>query len=730
MRRWRGFGAVLLFMIAVMVAGASAAPAFAQPAPVGSDATAQLKPVDDDAIIAAGKAGLWPLPPKPPSVAIHADDKWKRVFCTEQQRAEALDAAKAALAKAEAELKAWERYQQAAEQLDKFYRAHGYRRADELSKTLAEFEAGTRRVEVRVAQARIDYVSQAVIGDCRTGAGFLPKPPKLEGVSYARRNGFCTEEERRRYLEEVSAALAAARRNRARVEQYTAAAGSLSDALDRGEISSPSPGLKEAADKAYKLGEQLAKEADAEVSEVEKEKEAAEKAPLADCHPKTTTGGGLPAPPPPSKTPEPPPPPAADQPPDAGPPPALPPAEVVPGTKDGKPGGKSGVSLPPDPPLTPVSLPVPPPSFCSEEDRVKFLSDVFNPAAAQANANSTLANAHLSELSAAMRAAHSVEDDAAIRAAFDAYTAKANQLFQFAGEVQALRPAIMTATVGVCPPKPQLAETPPARPTETPPPPLTPVSHTGGGHCPTPPKPIVVGPNSKVGSGARTRQKAMNTAIGLVGGLLGGGGSPLGGGGGGSGGPEVVQCRIRDSEMTVFTDPETGVSLRVGARRVKDVVTVFAGIGKSPDSGTFQSAFLQRDDGSEQGPGKLGICELWGEWSLSVSWTKETYVNDRLVSRQEGGWSKSGTFSLPGVATASVQPGLWRSLGFSNASHGARQIMAQYRLPAAELATQPVRMVVHVTRPSQDPVTTAPFVLLMREGPKGLTFEKAAVDCS
>lgn len=229
---------------------------------------------------------------------------------------------------------------------------------------------------------------------------------------------------------------------------------------------------------------------------------------------------------------------------------------------------------------------------------------------------------------------------------------------------------------------------------------------------------VVLGPNREVGSGARSRQKAMSTALGLVGGLIGGGG-----GGGGSDGPQLASCRIKDSEMTVFSDPETGVDLKVGAKRAGDRVVVFADVAKSPDSGTFQSAVLENPARETLGPADAQICQLWGEWSLTVSWTRTTYVDNQVVKRESGGWSRSGDFSLPGQQTAAAG-GLWRRLGFSNASHGAREVALVYKAPASAFAEGPVDLVMHVTRPGRDPVTTAPFVLRMSEDPKGFRFQR------
>lgn len=243
--------------------------------------------------------------------------------------------------------------------------------------------------------------------------------------------------------------------------------------------------------------------------------------------------------------------------------------------------------------------------------------------------------------------------------------------------------------------------------------------------CGKKPQPIIVGSNGKVGSGARAKGKALSTLGGLAGGFLGGGG---GGGGGGNGkdGPPLVKCKIKDKEMTVFTDPGTGISLKVGAKQAGDTVNVFAEVAKSPDNGTFQAAYMSPPDGDPQAPRDVGICGLWGEWSLTVSWTKTTYVDGQKVSEESGGYSKAGNFNIPGTVSSDAAPaGLWKQMGFSNASHGARGIAMQYKAPAALAAGQPIGMVIHVTRPGEDPVTTVPFNLLMTRTPNGFQFQQA-----
>ncbi len=236
--------------------------------------------------------------------------------------------------------------------------------------------------------------------------------------------------------------------------------------------------------------------------------------------------------------------------------------------------------------------------------------------------------------------------------------------------------------------------------------------------CPPGREPVIIGSNAKVGSGARARSKAVSTLTGLAGGLLGGGG------GSGKNGPPLVRCKIKDKQMTVFTDPGTGISLKVGAKQAGDALFVFAEVDKSPDSGTFQTAFLETPDGAVRTPDKLDICSLWGEWSLTVSWTKTTYVDGQVVSRESGGYSRTGDFNIPGLVSSDQAPqGLWRQMGFSNASHGARMIGMRYKLPPGGLS-QPLATVIHVTRPGQDPVISQPFALLMTQGPDGIVLNR------
>jgi hypothetical protein len=226
---------------------------------------------------------------------------------------------------------------------------------------------------------------------------------------------------------------------------------------------------------------------------------------------------------------------------------------------------------------------------------------------------------------------------------------------------------------------------------------------------------ITVGVNDAVGSGARRREQVVGAATNAIGGVLG-----VGGGGRG---PELERCRVRDRDMARFENGE--VVLDAFARRNGNTVTVFADIVSSPDSGTFQTALLMNQHGQALAPADVGICDLYGQWRLSVSWTQTTYQNGQQVGQDSGGWSETGQLRVPGMENPANAPdGLWKRLGFSNASHGARRVVMTFEIPADQLSRDGAVLILHVTRPGQDPVTTVPFSLILEETPAGIVLAR------
>jgi curli biogenesis system outer membrane secretion channel CsgG len=122
----------------------------------------------------------------------------------------------------------------------------------------------------------------------------------------------------------------------------------------------------------------------------------------------------------------------------------------------------SALQIPPAPALTPVDMPRPPASFCSEEARVRYLTEVFNPAAEVATANATKTADHLGDLGQAISTATATDDIIAAHAAFNAYKLRADEAYRFGLDVQKVRPAIMATAIVPCgPPASEQAYAPP-----------------------------------------------------------------------------------------------------------------------------------------------------------------------------------------------------------------------------------------------------------------------------
>ena len=414
---------------------------------------------------------------------------------------------------------------------------------------------------------------------------------------------------------------------------------------------------------------------------------------------------------------------------------ALAEAVACPCPGETKGGTKLGDPVPPPPELTDVSEPKVGP-ICTEEMRNALLRD-YDAAIARANANVVAANNYLQNLGRLSASAASdfgrFNEIKAINDRIKAYQEDVNATYRTAIALAERRAAVARKPLDPCPaeeqPKTQVkAGDPPARladarESEAPQSSVkakAPDRKVEAKPYETLRKPITIGSNGKVGSGARATKKALGMLGGLAGNLLGGGGS------GGGSGPQLAQCRIKDSEQALFSDPATGIALKVGAKRSGETVTVFADIDKSPDGGTFQGAWLGDPQGNISAPARAAICKLWGEWSLSVSWTRTEFVDGQKVSETHGGYEAGGRFTLPGMVSSDSAPqGLWKQLGFSNASHGARQVALTFKLPVAALAAGPVPIFIHVTRPKLDPVVTQPFALMVRQDAKGILVVEA-----
>lgn len=264
--------------------------------------------------------------------------------------------------------------------------------------------------------------------------------------------------------------------------------------------------------------------------------------------------------------------------------------------------------------------------------------------------------------------------------------------------------------------------------------PSSPAAEPGSVQCSFPAvQPVVIGPQADFGNS--DEKKAVETGkavLGLIGGLLGGGGGGDEGGGspfgmmpgGGGSGPALVSNPIGD--MQRFTLPDTGTAIKAGARFREDgKLLMSVEVDESPDDGVVHQIELQRLVPNADGgcalqvmrPGQwlhYGIYEKW--------WTKlriQTFVNDG------GGWQKTGdtgwmdwesgtnVLDTGRIAPSEIPTTGWGSMGSDRAMGGPRAAGALFDPGKPTLYGQPVpeRLVVHVSRPESDPVTTLPFAL-------------------
>lgn len=242
-------------------------------------------------------------------------------------------------------------------------------------------------------------------------------------------------------------------------------------------------------------------------------------------------------------------------------------------------------------------------------------------------------------------------------------------------------------------------------------------------------KPILVGENSEVGSGAKLKEKVAEAAGSLVSGAIGslfggGGGFPFGGGGGGASPPssgnsgsgddiETVDDPIEKDSKRIFTDPASGTTIAVGTKMTPDGLLVSTDIVESPDDGTFQTIYMMDPKGRKAGPTRYTVYEMYLNWKLTVHWTKDTYINGQHVSHQEGGWSEEGSDFLGSFVVPQKKEGIWSKMGFSNAVEGIKSLGTLFPVKPGQLASQPMSLVVHITKPGEDTVTTTPFIIAL-----------------
>ncbi|MFQ5562445.1 MAG: hypothetical protein ACE5FO_02640 [Parvularculaceae bacterium] len=234
--------------------------------------------------------------------------------------------------------------------------------------------------------------------------------------------------------------------------------------------------------------------------------------------------------------------------------------------------------------------------------------------------------------------------------------------------------------------------------------------------------PIEIGPRAEVGTES-VGQKALKGAAGAaLKGLLGGGSRRSSSR---SSGPRTKRDPTRKADPVSVVDPASEAGIGVRTKWTKEGLLVSTNIDESDDRGTFHYVYLVDETGRQLAPKQIEVYKIWRKHTLTVSWTRSEYVDGALVSQTSGGWTESWTEDL-GIFTrnrdgeAAQAPGIWQMVGYDRAHAGLRRIGTVFDLSPEQLAELgKVYLIVHITRPSLDPVITAPFAVSLTQNVDG-----------
>ena len=230
---------------------------------------------------------------------------------------------------------------------------------------------------------------------------------------------------------------------------------------------------------------------------------------------------------------------------------------------------------------------------------------------------------------------------------------------------------------------------------------------------------IVVGANDDIGSSANFKEKTKKKVAGMASkaltGLLG-----IGGGGGRSEGPVTYKDPVKNSRKLKLANKQDKREIRLGGTFTEDGLLISTDIKKAPGKGTFHTVYLENQRGWRLQPIRLYLYEIWRDWKLSVSWTRDTYVDGELVKHEQGGWTEGWRELIAkGQETEYAQVPIWQQLGFNTAVSGARSLGTLFPMTPEMLADEAINLVIHVTQPKSDPVVTVPYVFTVSLDDKG-----------
>lgn len=250
-----------------------------------------------------------------------------------------------------------------------------------------------------------------------------------------------------------------------------------------------------------------------------------------------------------------------------------------------------------------------------------------------------------------------------------------------------------------------------------------------------PPQPVTIGPREQFGYGQEQKSAEVGkAALSILGGFLGGrgrggerreGGGPFQAGPSGGDKPRLADDPIKDKQA--FTDTGTGTVIKVGGQyRPDGKLLVSVDVDKAEDKGVVHQAAMERLQAQPDGTCKPQAAEpiewlhyeIWEDWWAKIRIQRyESVDGGPWRKTADTGWRDWGSGSRlleSGMMSADQIPRTaWGSMGADRAFGGPRSAGAVFDPGKPQVVGQPApeRLVVHVTRPGQDPVTTVPFTL-------------------
>lgn len=208
--------------------------------------------------------------------------------------------------------------------------------------------------------------------------------------------------------------------------------------------------------------------------------------------------------------------------------------------------------------------------------------------------------------------------------------------------------------------------------------------------------------------------RAASAAKSAIGGLLGGG--SFGGGGpfGGGGGPRMV--RKPKGPWDDLRSGDTGIALTgwTFVSRHKNrppLIRIALEVRDSPFNGGPDSVWLQDANGNVLHPVGYLIFEIWRHWRLTITITREHYVNGQLVSRSVTRESTQWKELLDRYKVLLTAPSIWERLQ-TRPFDKLRGVIVEFPLPKG---FDPSRwsLVAHVTSKAKmngkEVIKTTPF---------------------